>query len=120
MLQNTNYTNQQKGRIGEAEAVRFLVMNDFILLELNWRWRRCEIDIIAARNGILHIVEVKSRWVAQFKDPEEELDAKKIHQLKLAATEYVEQHPCWEQIQYNLVAIEFGEQVAIRWIEDLY
>ena len=49
------------GQRGEEIAARFLLSEGFDLLHRNWRSGRYELDIVARKEGVLHIVEVKSR-----------------------------------------------------------
>ena len=113
--------NQIKGRLAEAEAVRFLVMNQFRVLEINWRHSRYEVDIIAASKGILHFVEVKGRWGEGFGAPELAVDQKKLKHMQKVARSYCAQHPYWNQIQFDVIGVEYADgKVEIRWVEDVY
>ena len=49
------------GKEGEALALGFLRQNDFEILHCNWRFGRYEIDIIAKKQSMLHIIEVKRK-----------------------------------------------------------
>jgi putative endonuclease len=49
------------GKEGEALALEFLRKNDFEILHCNWRYSRYEIDIIAKKQSLLHIIEVKKQ-----------------------------------------------------------
>ena len=49
-----------KGNMAEDKAALFLSQNGYSIVERNFYTRFGEIDIIAANNGILHFVEVKS------------------------------------------------------------
>ena len=44
------------GKEGEALALEFLRKNDFEILHCNWRYLRYEIDIIAKKQTLLHII----------------------------------------------------------------
>ena len=49
------------GRIGEELAAKYLIANGFLVIERNFKEERIgEIDIIAAKDGILHFIEVKT------------------------------------------------------------
>ena len=49
------------GKLGEELAVDFLRKNDYQILQTNWVYQKAEIDIIALKNKVLAIVEVKTR-----------------------------------------------------------
>jgi len=42
-------------------AEKYLKSIGFKIIEKNWRWRKCEIDIIAIHNGTVVFLEVKTR-----------------------------------------------------------
>lgn len=48
-----------KGKQGEQIACEFLLKNEFKILKRNYRYKKYEIDIIAYKNNIIHIIEVK-------------------------------------------------------------
>ncbi|MBL7728247.1 MAG: YraN family protein, partial [Dinghuibacter sp.] len=52
---------QETGAKGERLAAMWLEANGFTIVERNWRHGRYEIDLLAHRDGILHVVEVKTR-----------------------------------------------------------
>ena len=53
--------HNELGKDAEEMAVRWLMKQGFEILHRNWRYSHYEIDIIARREGKLHIVEVKAR-----------------------------------------------------------
>jgi putative endonuclease len=50
----------KKGRAGEDVAVAFLEAEGWTIISRNLRWRGGEIDIVAAKDGVIAITEVKS------------------------------------------------------------
>jgi len=54
-------TSLETGRKGELLAEKYLVSIGFRILEKNWRWRKCEIDLIAIHNETVVFIEVKTR-----------------------------------------------------------
>ena len=65
MIRTTAYQERldalSTGAEGERLAAEYLLKEGFDLLHRNWRNGRCEIDLVARRDGVLHIIEVKSR-----------------------------------------------------------
>ncbi len=49
------------GLEGERFARQFLEANGYSILEINWRHRRYEVDIIARKANTISLIEVKSR-----------------------------------------------------------
>jgi putative endonuclease len=93
------------GKEGEALALEFLRKNDFEILHCNWRFSRYEIDIIAKKQGLLHIMEVKSRHFFPGAFPEESVTKKKFNFLKKAAEEFLYMHPEYKDIRFNILSI---------------
>ena len=52
--------SRAKGNIAEDKACDFLVANGFLVVEKNFYSRFGEIDIIAAKDDVLHFIEVKA------------------------------------------------------------
>lgn len=48
------------GKVGEEVAAKFLVQNEFEILERNYSKKWGELDIVAEKGGKLHFVEVKT------------------------------------------------------------
>lgn len=77
------------GRRGEALACRYLWRRGFRILERNWRGRHGEIDVIAEKDGRIHIVEIKTRTSDYMGEPQDRVDADKRRALRYAAAEYL-------------------------------
>ena len=59
-------------------AVSYLTKKGYEILHCNWRYSRYEIDIIAIKNELLRIIEVKSLKSSELKYPEESVTKKKF------------------------------------------
>ena len=81
--------NQQLGKLGEDMASNYLEQKGFRIVKRNYRTRRGEIDIIAARGNELHFVEVKTRHGEVFGRPAESVGKEKIQHMRLAAGDYL-------------------------------
>ncbi|MCC8117765.1 MAG: YraN family protein [Bacteroidales bacterium] len=53
--------NQDTGKWGEDEAVKYLVGQGYAIVERNWKLNHLEVDIIASTGDLLVFVEVKTR-----------------------------------------------------------
>ncbi len=49
------------GYAGEEHVSQYLTRLGFTILERNWRCGHLEVDIVALKSGVTHIVEVKTR-----------------------------------------------------------
>ena len=113
--------NLSTGKNGEDLAVKYLMGKGFNIHERNWRWRHVEIDIIASKNNVLHIVEVKTRTGYTFGYPEESVTKDKMKQLKKGAEEYQYLHSQWKHICFDVLAITIKKDKTEYWMnEDVY
>ena len=93
------------GKLGEELAVDFLEKNGYEILETNWVFDKAEIDVIAQKNGILAVVEVKTRSSIEFGLPQDFVKPKKIQLLVKAINEYVTQNDLDVEVRFDIVAI---------------
>ena len=110
------------GNHGEALAARYLTEKGYQILHQNWRHAHWEVDIIAAKDTILHFVEVKTRLTKKFGYPEDGVDKKKMQNLINASEAYLYQQPQGKRIQFNILSITIlkDEPVEYFFIEDVY
>lgn len=114
----------ERGRAGEARAVRHLTELGYDVLDRNWRDRQGEIDIVAATRVDLVVVEVKTRRSDGFGHPFEAVDARKKDRLWRVACAWMSAHPGLvrgRRLRLDVIGIT-GDDVAtarIEHIEDL-
>lgn len=115
-------SNKSKGDHGEQIATDFLLEKGFSILERNWRHHHLEVDIIASKDGLLHIVEVKTRYSLRFGRPEESITKDKMQFLKNAAEAYQYRNPFWKYLQFDVIAITLVNEKPreVFMIEDVY
>ena len=77
------------GQSGEELAFRYLVLNDYIILARNFRCRIGEIDLIAAKDGILSFFEVKTRLSTYAGTPSESVTFHKQQKIRRVAEYYL-------------------------------
>ena len=112
--------NIRTGRYGEQQAVLHLEMLGHLILHQNWKYRRREIDIISCFGQVLHFTEVKTRMGQAYGLPENAVNYKKIKSMQLAAAAYLELHPQWKRISFDILAIDLsGDKSDIRYFEDV-
>jgi len=97
--------HNELGALGEALAVEFLQKSKYKIVERNWRFKKAEIDIIAQKNNVLAIVEVKTRSSNYFGNPQDFVNQKKIKLLVEAVNEYVNAKNLDVEVRFDIVAI---------------
>ena len=98
------------GRFGEEVAENFLRKKGYEILHKNYYYAKAEVDIIAQRDGILAIVEVKSRSRGFFKDMNEVVHPKKIKLLVRAADYYVQENNLDVEVRFDLITVVKKDQ----------
>jgi len=109
------------GKLGEELAVDFLEKNGYEILETNWTFDKAEIDIIAQKETILAVVEVKTRSSIDFGLPQDFVKSKKIQLLLKSVNEYVTQNDLEVEVRFDIVAIhKENAEFVIEHIEEAF
>ena len=113
------------GKKGEELAVEYLLKEGYKILDRNWTFQKAEIDIIAQKESILAIVEVKTRSSLDFGAPQDFVKPKKIQLLIKAVNAYIndrEKDFCDDlNIRFDIMAIHrSGESFAIEHLTDAF
>ena len=97
--------HNELGKKGEQLAVDFLLKNNYDIVERNYRFDKAEVDIIAKKDNILAIIEVKTRSTADFGDPQDFVKPKQIQRLVKAVDEYVTVNDLYVEVRFDIIAI---------------
>ncbi|MDR3272475.1 MAG: YraN family protein [Flavobacteriaceae bacterium] len=109
------------GKEAEKKAMEFLLSAGYEILETNWRYQKSEIDIIAAKDNRLIIIEVKARSYDDVLSPEEAVNHKKKKLLILAADAYVTQNDWEVDVRFDIISIlKQDNKWIISHIEDAF
>jgi len=109
------------GKLGEEMAVEFLQKNDYEILETNWTFQKAEVDIIAKKENILAIIEVKTRSSLDFGLPQDFVKPKKIQLLVKAVNEYVISNDLDIEVRFDIIAVhKEGKTFAIEHLIDAF
>ena len=108
------------GTAGEEVAALHLRELGMEIVEMNYRFGRGEIDIIAHDGEVLVFCEVKSRTGKQYGDPEFAITPKKQRQIRRVAEGYLYEHEIKEQAcRFDVVAIRWlGNKPQINYIRN--
>ena len=126
--------NQKVGRIGEDTACKFLVKHGFVILERNYLKKWGEIDIIAEKSNVIHIIEVKTVSRENIRDvscvtlndsgrPEENIHLWKVKRLSRVIQSYLmEKNSEDKEWKFDVVAVFLdlkNREARIRFSEDI-
>ena len=113
--------HNQIGREGELAAKNYLESKGYIILELNWRNKRLEVDIIAHKGNILVFCEVKSRTSSLFGEPESFVDKRKQKNIIKSAGAYIGRKKWQGEARFDIIAVLFVKgQAQINHIKDAF
>ena len=110
------------GKKGEQLAQDYLVSKDYKIRHTNWRSERCELDIVAEKNNLLIIVEVKTRSTDYFGSPTEAVTNKKIKRIIHAAQNYISMFDLNMDTRFDVISIlpDSSETYKIEHIENAF
>jgi putative endonuclease len=97
--------HNELGKKGEQLAVDFLIENNYAIIERNYRFDKAEVDIMAKKDDVLAIVEVKTRSTADFGNPQDFVKPKQIKNLVKAVNEYVDSNQLDLEVRFDIIAI---------------
>ncbi|MCL6462371.1 putative endonuclease [Flavobacterium micromati] len=97
--------HNELGKLGEEMAVEFLQKEGYKIVETNWTFQKAEIDIIAKKENILAIIEVKTRSSLDFGLPQDFVKTKKIQLLVKAVDAYVNERDLDVEVRFDIIAI---------------
>ena len=97
--------HNELGKLGEELAVEFLRKERYRILETNWMFQKAEIDILAQKENILAVVEVKTRSSLDFGLPQDFVKPKKIQLLVKAVDAFVSERDLDIQVRFDIIAV---------------
>ena len=109
------------GKLGEELAVEYLQKNGYAILETNWTFQKAEIDILAQKDNVLAVVEVKTRSSIDFGLPQDFVKPKKIQLLVKAVNGYVTENDIESEVRFDIIAIrKDGQGFEIEHLKDAF
>ncbi len=113
--------HNELGKKGEQLAVDYLLQHCYTIVERNYRFDKAEVDIIAKKEDILAIIEVKTRSTADFGSPQDFVKPKQIQRLVKAVDKYVTVNDLDVEIRFDIIAIvKEGKGFKIEHIENAF
>ncbi len=112
----------QLGKDGESLAMKYLQSQGYSILDINWRFKRAEVDIIAEEDGILIFVEIKTRSSTQFGTPDAFVSSHKEALMVDAAGAYMFEKQYDGEVRFDVISIVMlpGKGPEIHHIKDAF
>ena len=93
------------GKKAEDLAVEYLLKNGYKILVRNFRFQKAEIDIIAEKEDIVAVIEVKARSTDAFMLPQEAVTKTKIRSIVSAANHYLEEFDKHHEVRFDIMGV---------------
>lgn len=109
------------GKLGEDFAAKYLLEKGYKILDRNWIYQKKELDIVALKNNLLVVVEVKSRSTDYFEHPADAITLSKIKFLVRATQGYVDSKEIEQEVRFDVISvIKRDSKFVIEHIEDAF
>lgn len=109
------------GKAGEDAAVAYLEREGYTIRHRNWRREHLELDVVAAKDNELIIVEVKTRHDTDFGRPEEAVDLQKIKRTVRAADTYIKFFQIDAPVRFDIItAVGKEGNLKIEHLEEAF
>lgn len=113
--------HNELGLLGENIAAKRLASKGYEILERQWHCKHKEIDIIARKDNILAIVEVKTRSSEQFGDTSDFITDDKMKFLSSASEIYAKAIGFDGEIRFDVITVYvLGEEYKVEHIENAF
>lgn len=93
------------GKAAEDLAADYLQRNGYRILVRNFRFQKAEVDIIAQKDELIVIVEVKARSTDAFMLPQEAVTKTKIKSIVSAANHYMEEFDKQNEVRFDIISV---------------
>lgn len=93
------------GKLAEDLAAEFLLKNGYKILVRNFRFQKAEIDIIAEKDNLIIVTEVKARSTDAFMLPQEAVTKTKIKSIVSAANHYLEEFNKNQEVRFDIISV---------------
>ncbi len=115
-------SHNDTGKRGEVIAKKHLEDKGYKILEVNWRYKRAEVDLIASKDETLIFAEVKTRTGNTYGEPEDFVTPAKQGLMEYAAEEYIYKTRHNDEIRFDIISILFDkfDSCNINHIEDAF
>jgi len=103
-------THNDFGKQAEDLTAEYLQKNGYKILVRNFRFQKSEIDIIAEKDNLIIIVEVKARSTDAFMLPQEAVTKSKIKSIVSVANHFMEEFNKNQEVRFDIISVLPGEK----------
>jgi putative endonuclease len=97
--------HQKLGKEGEAFALEWAKHNGYKVLHTNWHFGKKELDIVATKDNVLIVFEVKTRFSDYWEEPKDAVRMRKQKNIIEAADAYVTQFDYDMEVQFDILSV---------------
>ena len=97
--------HNETGKNGEQRAAEYLIAQGYVVRDVNWRNGKYELDIVAYKDNMLVVVEVKTRTTDEYMRPEEAVTKAKARRIVDAAAAYVFQYDLPFEVRFDVISL---------------
>lgn len=109
------------GKLGEQKAADFLIEKGYEIKYKNYRYLKGEIDILAQKENVLAVVEVKSRSSDFLENIADTVNQKKIQLLVATADHYIITNDLDVEVRFDIITIlKRGKKFEIEHLKDAF
>jgi putative endonuclease len=113
--------HNELGKQGEQIAFDYLRKKGYKILERNYRFRHLEVDLIAAYDGFLVVVEVKTRNSDFMAGPEITVTKQKQKAIVKVANAYIHENEIDPDTRFDIISILLNQkQMTIEHFQDAF
>ena len=110
------------GKKAEDLAAEYLQKNGYKILVRNFRYQKAELDLIAEKDSLIVIVEVKARSTDVFNLPQEAVNKRKIKLIVSAANYFMEEYNKNQEVRFDIISVlpDENKNLMIEHITDAF
>jgi putative endonuclease len=110
------------GKKAEELAAEYLQKNGYKILVRNFRYQKAELDLVAEKDSLIVVVEVKARSTDVFNLPQEAVNKRKIKLIVSAANYFMEEYNKNQEVRFDIISVlpDENKNLMIEHITDAF
>lgn len=110
------------GKKAEELAAEYLQKNGYKILVRNFRYQKAELDLVAEKDSLIVVAEVKARSTDVFNLPQEAVNKRKIKLIVSAANYFMEEYNKNQEVRFDIISVlpDENKNLMIEHITDAF